>query len=100
MDEVVRLYSALTSICSDDRDVWRNVGYALQWLVLHGWPEAVCFRIWDDWANAGENYSREEQVYQWNSLKHDSLRAPEDSIKVGIIYGLAMDAGWQNGEAL
>lgn len=97
ISEVTRLNSALAYISPADRDVWRAVGYALQWLVLHGWPENICFKIWDEWASTGAGYSKENQIYQWNSLKSDPNRAPEDSIKGGRIYGLAMDAGWKNG---
>jgi putative DNA primase/helicase len=91
--EIARLASALGCIPSDDREVWRNVGFALKWLAAHGWPEDVCFEIWDAWSKTTnrDNYVTGDQRSQWNSFKSDG------DVTIGTVFHMAQGNGWERG---
>jgi Primase C terminal 2 (PriCT-2) len=91
--EVARLCSALGFIPSDDRDDWLRVGFAMKWLAGHGWPESVCFEIWDEWSKRtkSNNYVEAEQLSQWKTFKI------EGGITVASVFHMAKQHGWQEG---
>ena len=86
--EEARLRSALTSIPADERDMWRDMGFALHSL---GWGEKG-FEIWTDWSRTcPEKYDEADQQKTWESFDR-----PYDGPKITAksIFYTARQHGW------
>jgi putative DNA primase/helicase len=83
-----RLRSALAFIPADERDTWRDIGFALHSL---GWGEKG-FAIWDDWSRiCSEKYDGADQQKTWESFDR-----PYDGPKITAktIFYKARQHGW------
>jgi putative DNA primase/helicase len=83
-----RLRSALAFIPADERDTWRDIGFALHSL---GWGEKG-FAIWDDWSRiCWEKYDEADQQKTWESFDR-----PYDGPKITAktIFYKARQHGW------
>ena len=87
-EQEARLRSALASIPADERDTWRDMGFALHSL---GWGEKG-FEIWTDWSRTcPEKYDEADQQKTWESFDH-----PYDGPKITAktIFYKARQNGW------
>ena len=79
-------------IPADDRDVWRNVGFALHDLARGDprWAGPVR-ALWDDWSKTSEKFNEKDQEKTWASFDrgYDGRR-----VTVGTLYQLAQSNGW------
>ena len=95
----VKVTTALKFICADERDKWRDVGFALKWLSGHGWDADECFDLWDGWSQTTERddaYDFEANVKLWNAASADV----EGGITLGTVYGFAAANGWKVEDAV
>lgn len=72
----------LEVIPADERDVWINVGMALQ---EGGWPVTV----WDTWSRKSEKYKTGETFRIWKGFKNTG------GITMGTLVQMALDLGWK-----
>src|SRR5262249_27513612 len=86
--EETRIRSALASIPADERDTWRDVGFALQWL---SWGE-IGRQIWDDWSRTcPEQFDERDEQKTW-----ESFHRPYDGEQItsATIFYKAGQQGW------
>lgn len=81
MDEVV--YSALSHISPEEREVWVRVGMALR----SEYGDAA-FDAWDDWSAQSERYRSSDARSAWRSFNGHG-------IGIGSLYFLAGENGWR-----
>lgn len=85
-DEIERIKSALERIPSDDYETWVHVGMA-----LHAFDAgAVGGALWRDWSRTSPKFDDREQQRKWKSFRRDT-----GGIKLGTLFQLAKDNGWQ-----
>ncbi|MGB1373611.1 MAG: bifunctional DNA primase/polymerase [Aequoribacter sp.] len=87
-EEIAEIRSALSFVNPDDRDVWRNVGFALH----SEHADHIGFAIWDEWSKASTKYEPRRQRYEWN--RYDS----GGGIGMATLFKYAIDAGWSKPE--
>jgi len=86
-----QLRSVLTKIPADDRDIWRNVGFALHDLTAADsrWPGRA---LWDDWSKScREKFDPAGQDKAWVSFSR-GYEGPR--VTIATIYHLAKENGW------
>jgi archaellum biogenesis ATPase FlaH len=86
-----RIKSALTAIpveARDDREIWRNVGFALKDHCLGSDEEAAA--LWNEWSSASPKFDAGDQARTWRGLgKRIGPR-----IGIGTLFDLARRHGW------
>lgn len=75
------ILSMLEAVSPDDRDVWINVGMALN---EGGWPVT----IWDTWSRNSPKYKMGEPFRIWNGFKKGG------GISIGTLVHMAQENGW------
>ncbi len=86
--EETRLRSALARIPANERDTWRDIGFALHSL---DWGDKG-FEIWTDWSRTWpEKFEEADQQKTWESFDR-----PYDGVRVtaGTIFYKASQLGW------
>ncbi len=90
--EETRLRSALTHIPANERDTWRDIGFALHSL---DWGDKG-FEIWTDWSRTcPDRFNEADQQTTWESFDrpYDGAR-----ITIGTLFHKASEAGWVDGD--
>lgn len=75
------ILSMLEVVSPEDRDVWINVGMALN---EGGWP----VNIWDTWSRNSPKYKMGEPFRIWNGFKKGG------GISIGTLVHMAQENGW------
>lgn len=83
-DKYHEIRSALTSIPSEDRDVWKDVGMALHSLSTG----AQAFGLWSEWSQQSSKYNPRDTRKIWNSF------SSQKGITLSTLFKLAHDYGW------
>ncbi len=83
MDNTAKIQEAIEYIPADDRDLWLNIGFALQdELGDNGFP------IFDSWSSRSDSYNQRDTQSVWKSFKGGS-------IKIATLFHYAKENGWQ-----
>lgn len=84
-DTKLELIEAMQVIPADNRDVWLQVGMALQSIGDPNWA----FGIWDSWSQQSSKYNMVDQTRVWRSFKAKGL----SGITYKTIFGMAKELG-------
>jgi len=76
---------ALRFIPNDDREIWRNVGMALNDAYGDAGRE-----VWAEWSASSAKYDADDQDKNWRSF------TPGGGITIATLFHLAQQQGWQN----
>ena len=82
--DVERVRDALRYIPADDRDTWRNIGFA-----LHAEFGDAGRALWDEWSAPCKKYDARDQDYSWSRFN------PGGGITIGTLFHYAKQNGWQ-----
>ncbi len=85
--EKPRVLDALNSLPNDDRDMWLRVGMAIHH-ATDGSLEG--YGIWRTWSESSDKYDATRQHYEWSTFRDHA-----NPVKLGSLYQLALDNGWQ-----
>ena len=87
-EQITELESALVFINADDRDVWLNVGMAIQ----NDLGGGIGFDLWNTWSEKSTKYVYKDQLKVWNSFKRKGI----SGVTKATLFKMAQDAGWHN----
>lgn len=83
--EVVKIRSALNTLCADNRELWYKIG-----MCLHQTGAAQqAYGLWTDWSQQSEAYDAKDQRRVWNSFK-----SKDDGLDIESVYYHAKLNGW------
>ena len=85
--ELARLRDALSSLPSDDRDIWIKVGIALR----RELGDDDGKTLWMEWSLKSDKFDEDDALATWNSLKVEDR---ERAVTLGTVFHLAMAHGW------
>jgi len=85
-DEIDRITDALSHIPPEDREEWLQVGMALHAFDSGG----TGYGLWENWSRLSDKFNEKDQRRTWKSFRRDS-----GGVKLGTLFKLAQDYGWQ-----
>lgn len=81
--EVARIRHALGYIPADDRELWVEIGQALQ-----GWGGPDAYNLWYDWSTASPKFDASDADRVWRSFHGEGRN-------LGTVFAHAKDYGWE-----
>lgn len=87
--DLADLRAALEFICSDDRQVWVDVGMAIH----NDVGGQTGFDLWDTWSQSSSKYNPSDSTRVWRSFSRKGI----SGITKATVFGLAQQGGWKNG---
>lgn len=86
--DVAEIRAALEYICSDDRQVWVDVGMAIH----NDVGRQAGFDLWDTWSQASHKYNPADSTRVWRSFSRKGI----SGITKATVFALAQRGGWLN----